>query len=277
MIYIAIVSHGHEDLLIASQLGGLLSAHCSSQASQEKNALQIWIKDNKPSQQLKLYCQKNDVNYIDEQAGLGFGHNNNFLFQEIQNKIGFTNNDLFVVMNPDVTIAPTTIVDLADKMQAAQQKIATINLYRDPVLQEYDTNIRYFPRVSSLLSLIATGSATKVFDKSRISELENNSSACVEVEWSSGAFLAFTPAHYRNLGGFDETYFMYFEDVDICYRSYKLLGQHLHYYPQLKAIHTAARKNRNIFSLHSKWFFHSFFTFLFHRYIASGAKMTSLK
>lgn len=264
MIHVAIISHGHEELLIASQLGGLLA---------ERLRLTLWIKDNKPSATLKNFCAQHGIFYTDASPGLGFGHNNNFLFQLIQQRQGFASDDIFLVMNPDITITPATLYALVEQMQASQQKLATLNLYRDAQMHIPDTNIRHFPGMVSILKMPLTSSFSETYNKEQI-EAEAETEAAqqsIAVEWASGAFLAFTPEHYAALGGFDPAYFMYFEDVDICYRSRKYLNQAVHFYPQLKAIHAAAHKNRNIASQHALWFFHSFFKFLVRRYLRWSA------
>lgn len=250
MIHVAIVSHGHEDLLISSHLGGLGNGNAR---------LKIWIKDNQPSARLKLYCRQQGVSYSDEQPGLGFGHNNNFLFKQIQNSIGFLPGDMFVVMNPDITIEAAAILDLVTQMQLERCQIATLNLYRDLALSESDANIRRFPDWRSLAWMSVMRSVSEPYNKKAMRE------AC-HVDWASGAFLVFDAAHYAALEGFDERYFMYFEDVDICYRSRQLLGQGVRYYPALKATHLAAHRNRNLFSRHALWFFRSFLKFLALRY-----------
>lgn len=38
------------------------------------------------------------------------------------------------------------------------------------------------------------------------------------IDWAAGIFLVFTRNAYEQLGGFDERYFMYVKDVDICWR-----------------------------------------------------------
>jgi hypothetical protein len=258
MIHVAIISHGHEDLLIASKLGGLL---------EERTQLKVWVKDNKPSAKLKAFCLAHTISYTDASPGLGFGHNNNFLFEQIQQKENLSSQDIFLVMNPDITVAPETIYALVEKMQAAQHQVATLNLYRDQAMRIPDTNIRHFPGMLSILKMPLVHTFSETYDKDRIATAMQD----IEVEWASGAFLAFTAEHYKNLGGFDPSYFMYFEDVDICYRSRKYLKQAVHYYPSLKAIHTAAHKNRNIASQHARWFFHSFFKFLVRRYLHINA------
>ncbi|MDD5747679.1 MAG: glycosyltransferase family 2 protein [Actinomycetota bacterium] len=40
----------------------------------------------------------------------------------------------------------------------------------------------------------------------------------MEVDWVSGAFIAFKRKAFDDVGGFDEDYHMYVEDVDICWR-----------------------------------------------------------
>lgn len=250
MIHVAIISHGHEELLISSALGGLLDAG---------DQIKVWLKDNKPSSKLKNYCAGHAIFYTDEQAGLGFGHNNNFLYDFIQKSVGFAAGDIFVVMNPDITILPKTIFQLVEQMHQDQYPIATLNLYRDRHFKESDANIRRFPDMFSVARMTVVRSVSEPYDKNLMTE------PC-HVDWASGAFLAFDAQHYSALQGFDLRYFMYFEDVDICYRSQQLLGKGVRYYPHLKAMHAAAHKNRNLASKHAIWFFHSFLKFLSRRY-----------
>ncbi|MES2049503.1 MAG: glycosyltransferase family 2 protein [Pseudomonadota bacterium] len=221
--------------------------------------MKVWLKDNKPSSKLKTYCAEHAIFYTDAQAGLGFGHNNNFLYDLIQKEIGFSADDFFIVMNPDISIRPETILQLVEQMQQDQFPIATLNLYRDLNFIETDANIRRFPDLFSLARMTVVRSVSEPYDK-------NSMTKPCHVDWASGAFLAFDAKHYSTLQGFDLRYFMYFEDVDICYRSKLLLDKGIRYYPLLKATHAAAHKNRNLASKHAIWFFHSFIKFLSQRY-----------
>ncbi|MBC3872196.1 glycosyltransferase family 2 protein [Undibacterium flavidum] len=264
MIHVAIISHGHEALLIDSKIGGLLTEH---------EDLTIWIKDNKPAANLKAYCAQHQVFYTDADAGLGFGENNNYLFDLIQKKSGFQADDIFLVMNPDITVTAETVFALTEKMQQSGQALATLNLYRDLAMTVPDKNIRHFPGMLSIIKMPLVNTFSETYDKDRIAGVLED----IPVEWASGAFLAFTPALYEALGGFDPDYFMYFEDVDICYRARRFHQQAVHYYPHLKAIHTAAHKNRNIFSKHALWFFHSFSKFLLRRYLRTNSAYSGKK
>ncbi|WMW79256.1 hypothetical protein RF679_11415 [Undibacterium cyanobacteriorum] len=255
MKHIAIISHGHQDLLINSKLGGLLgAADCT-----------IWVKDNRPSSELKSYCEQHralGVHYSDAKPGLGFGENNNFLFAQVEREVGFQTGDIFIVMNPDITCDIATIDAFAEQMKSQGHQLATINLYRDTNYQVPDTNIRHFPGILSIIKMPIVNSFSETYDKQKFGSIES-----IAVEWASGAFLGFEPEHFRRLAGFDPAYFMYFEDVDICYRSRRDLQQQVYFYPKLKAVHLAQHKNRQLFSQHAKWFFQSFFTFLVRRYL----------
>ena len=44
-------------------------------------------------------------------------------------------------------------------------------------------------------------------------------------DWAAGSLLLFSADTYKKLNGFDEKYFMYCEDIDICYRYKKIDGR----------------------------------------------------
>jgi GT2 family glycosyltransferase len=56
------------------------------------------------------------------------------------------------------------------------------------------------------------------------------------VPWILGAALAFRRETFEGLGGFDENFFMYFEEVDLCYRLFSQ-GQQIHFVPEAEIIH----------------------------------------
>lgn len=250
MIHVAIVSHGHEKLLIDSQLGGLINNSAE---------ITVWLKDNKPSAELKHYCEQQGVHYTSQSPGMGFGENNNFLFDLVRSEAHFSATDYFIVMNPDISTSREILIELVYRMKSDACPIATIDLFKDPEHRTPDANVRQFPNLGSLWKLITAHSLTKNYDKKTFLMPST-------VDWASGAFLAFEAAHYEKLKGFDTAYFMYFEDVDICYRSSQLLGKKVLFYPQFSAVHLAGHKNRNLISQHAYWFLSSFLRFLSRRY-----------
>lgn len=63
------------------------------------------------------------------------------------------------------------------------------------------------------------------------------------VGWVSGALLMVTRSSFEKVGGFDERYFMFFEDVDLCYRL-KKAGCRTVYVPDARALHAGAHSTR---------------------------------
>jgi GT2 family glycosyltransferase len=62
------------------------------------------------------------------------------------------------------------------------------------------------------------------------------SEAARPVPWILGAALAFRRETVDGLGGFDENFFMYFEEVDLCYRLFSQRRQ-VHFVPAAEIVH----------------------------------------
>lgn len=63
-----------------------------------------------------------------------------------------------------------------------------------------------------------------------------------EVDWLSGAALMVRRSAFDDVGGFDQRYFMYFEDTDLCDRLRKK-GWRVEYRPESEIIHQGARSS----------------------------------
>jgi GT2 family glycosyltransferase len=69
-----------------------------------------------------------------------------------------------------------------------------------------------FPSITNL-----TGLQRAIF-KRHPSDFRNQKSAIILPDWISGSVMMIRNETYRKLGGFDEDFWMYFEDVDLCKR-----------------------------------------------------------
>ena len=72
--------------------------------------------------------------------------------------------------------------------------------------------------------------------------------------------MIFDSISYKKLGGFDEGYFMYIEDTDICYRC-NSLGIKKKYYPTFVVKHFAQRKSKNFFKKEFFWMLKSVYRY----------------
>jgi GT2 family glycosyltransferase len=65
------------------------------------------------------------------------------------------------------------------------------------------------------------------------------------VDWVTGAFFLVRSQVMRELGGFDEDYFLYFEETDFCRRAWRA-GWGAYFVPHLSACHQKPLQNRRV-------------------------------
>lgn len=242
-IFISVVSHGHFNLI--------RKLNCLAELSIEFNVV---VKINLQEERLIPYLKENGIHYIDQQYGLGFGHNNNVVFSYCKNKLGMKSDDIFIVFNPDVISDVKTINKIVNSMRTNMTAIAAINLFKDSDFSIPDNSVRKFPTfINFFKSFIGLENSTIIHKESI--EIPTN------IDWAAGSFLAFKASHYDALKGFDENYFMYCEDIDICYRS-KQAGYPVTFFPNVKMQHLAEHANRSVFSKHFFWHIKSVLRFL---------------
>lgn len=249
-LYISVVSHGHEKII--------KTINCLPKLA-ELSSVQVILLDNLGQAGLKSYCNQNTLEYIPNTETKGFGENNNIVFQYCEKELGMKQNDLFLVLNPDVNISTHTLEELLSYVKKDASKMATINLYKDRFLSIPDYSIRKFPSfINFLYSFIGLGNST-IIQKDLIEKP-------TVVDWAAGSFLIFEVSLYRELGGFDESYFMYCEDIDICWRGKQMSNAELIYYPDVMAVHLAQHANRKVLSRHFYWHVKSMFRYLAMHY-----------
>lgn len=65
-----------------------------------------------------------------------------------------------------------------------------------------------------------------------------------EIDWASGAALAITKDLFMKIGGFDEVFFMYFEDVDLCKRVSRS-GKRIVLVPEVEVVHIGGQSSND--------------------------------
>jgi hypothetical protein len=232
-MFISIVSHGHGELI--KKLGTL----------QELGKLfQIIVTDNVGEAGFEHYCKTNNFHYLKNNIKKGFGENNNQNFSYAVNELNMNPDDCFLVLNPDVIVSSDSLIKAKNKMIMQNSRLATINLVKEKGV--YDANVRNFPVVSDFFESYLYRKNKTIIDKSKILD------SCY-VDWASGSFLLFKSSLYQEIKGFDEKFFMYCEDLDICKRAFSLTKEKVLYIADVEAFHIAAHNNRKIFSKHFYW------------------------
>lgn len=78
---------------------------------------------------------------------------------------------------------------------------------------------------------------------SRRNVVDVTSGQSVEVDWVSGACMLARRDALNRVGGFDERYFLYWEDADLC-RRLRSRGYHIRYVPDACAVHRVGQSSR---------------------------------
>ncbi|ENE7486174.1 glycosyltransferase [Escherichia albertii] len=245
-ISISVVSHGHFSII--DTLG------CIDELS-KKNWIKICIVDNIGESGFNTWCEERNIIYIKNNKKLGFGRNNNIAFDKLKNSSEHEEYQYFLVLNPDVSITIEQLEKLMLEVVENQIRFCCINLFKDFRYSDYDNSIRNYPGLFDFISSFVFSINKTIINKSCISHPQY-------VDWASGSFLLFDSKLFESLSGFDEKYFMYCEDIDICFRARLKENCKLLYMPEIKAVHLAAHNNRKILSRHFIWHVRSIFRYL---------------
>jgi len=185
------------------------------------------VEDPIPLATAALSCP---VERIANQKIKGYGANHNAAFKHCRTPY-------FCVANPDIRLLADPFPALLHALEVPGIAVAG-PLVRDPAGRIEDS-ARRFPTVASLLS--------KIFAETRTPEYPTDRGA-VRVDWIAGMFMLFRREAFEAVNGFDEAYFLYYEDVDICDRL-RTLGHFTTYETQTEIVHNARRGSRRDLTL----------------------------
>lgn len=236
MIHFIIVSHGHEDY-IRSLFDGLNKI--------ESEDFRFYIKDNLGQNSLKKFCFERNITYLTSKEIKGFAANNNEVVKVILSENFVKKDDYYIFLNPDVLLSDATISKLVSIQKNISYSLFTIDLYKDVDFKFRDPSIRRFPRLRDFFTSFFFNFNNSILDRTYIE-------APVKVDWFAGSFLAIKSEVFDSLGGFDEAYFMYCEDLDLCVRAHKF-GHEAFYLPTVRAVHFTQHQNRKAFNRHLFW------------------------
>lgn len=220
-ISISIVSHGQIGLVV--QLLGDMEAHCRD--SNFELILTLNLDERLP---FTLDSFSYPIKLLHNPIPIGFGANHNQAFTHATGRY-------FCVMNPDIRLNNNPFSALL-----AYLRVPSVGVVAPLVLGEdggVEDSARRFPSPLKILC--------KVFGGGRGPAYAINDSP-IYPDWVGGMFMLFPLCIFDRLDGFDERYFLYYEDVDICARL-RLLGYKVVVCPQARVTHHAQRSSHRNF------------------------------
>ncbi len=131
------------------------------------------------------------------------------------------NVDYILVCNPDLVVHPGAVGALAAALDAEPTWAVVGPRIVDPSGAVYPS-VRRFPSVTDAAghALLALFKPNNPFSR-RYRPPEGGGEARAAAGWVSGACLLVRRRAMEELGGFDESYFMFAEDMDLCWRAHR--------------------------------------------------------
>ncbi len=174
----------------------------------------LYVIDNSPSNQLQHLCSDERIQYIFNNKNVGFGAGHNQALSKI-----LARSKYHIVLNPDVYFDNDVIHSLynfMEKHRAIGQVMPKV-LYPDGRLQ-YLCKLLPTPRILLLRRFFNFLNATLEEENSRYQFQFTNYDQIMDVPFLSGCFMFLRVEALREVGLFDERFFLYTEDTDLTRR-----------------------------------------------------------
>ena len=183
--------------------------------------------------------QFGEIKFIMNGRNIGLGAANNKGIKQAQGKY-------IVIMNPDTLAGQDVFIKLLAYMES-QPKTGVVGPKQynlDKTIQ--DSCFRWPGLITPLFRRTLLGKTD--FGKKGLDRFlykDYNKDEAREVDWLLGSFLFCRASALRQIGLYDEKFFLYFEDTDLCKRFWQG-GWQVAYNPEAAIIHNHARQSARL-------------------------------
>ena len=180
-----------------------------------------------------------EVKLIASTNNLGFAAGNNQAARAASGRY-------LLLLNPDAFPAAGALRQALDMLAQTQNvglaggELIGADGSRQPSARMFPTLRDEFFTLSGLAARFPTNALLARLDRRWANPDQN-----AMVDWIPGAFVFIPAAVFAQLGGFDERFFMYYEEVDLC-RRMQQVGLHIHYWSALKAMHIGGESAKTV-------------------------------
>ncbi len=257
MISIIIVSYNTSDLL----------RKClkSIDAACRKEEMEVIVVDNDSSDDSAIMVETEypRVKLIANEDNKGFAAANNQAF-------AVASGDYLVLINPDSVIENDALENAVGFMREnpgcgiSGGLLLTEGGSPAPSARRFPNGMTKFFTISGLASLFP---GRGIFSRHEFGGFDHRRP--LEVDWVPGAFTVIRKEVLEETGGFDERFFLYYEETDLCLRA-KARGWKVYFYPGARIRHVGGASGRKLadrkfdskasqvtgFRMRSEWLYH---------------------
>jgi hypothetical protein len=183
-----------------------------------------------------------EVRLIRSKANLGFAGANNLAFEQASGKY-------IVLLNSDAFLQPGALQRAIEHMEAEPNigiggaKLVGSDGSWQPSARLFPSVLNDFLTLSGLSAKFPRSRAFGRVDRTWADDDE----AC-DVDWVPGAFSILRRDVLEKVGYFDENFFLYYEEVDLCKR-FKNLGYRVRYWPDVVVVHLGGESSKTLKSM----------------------------
>lgn len=179
-----------------------------------------------------------NVTFLDspKNGGYGYGHNQ---------AIYKTRAKYHAIINPDIIFTEDALAKLQHYMDTHSNVVLST-----PEIKNIDDSVQHlpqrYPKLKYILSSTIPGMSRY---RTEYTNSDNNSSSPRKIDICTGCFMFARGDILREVGGFDERFFMYFEDFDLSRRmaSYGSIS----YIPSVSVVHKWNRESKKSLKMFS--------------------------
>ena len=167
------------------------------------------------------------VHILESPRNFGYARGNTLALRHARGKY-------LLIINPDNVLEPTGL----GCMVTAMGEDPTIGILAPKLLHEDGTvrdSYRTFPSVTDLLVKRTVLRSVFLGRMRRYLQWDQDSRTVRDVDWVVGACLLIRRTLLEQIGFFDPRFFLFFEDIDLCRRSWAV-GKRVVYFPQVTAM-----------------------------------------
>lgn len=184
---------------------------------QDDFSFQVIIVDNCSNDNKLDIFYKNfpQFEFVSNSGNNGFSHGNN---------IGahYSKGEYLLFLNPDTIVSKHALLTM---LQLAKKNLnhGIISCSKLNIEEKPEKEIRFFPKLPTLFGI--SRAIYKLVNKQKISKKFNNTKVVIFPDWVSGSIIFMSKKWFECVNGWNEDYWLYLEDVDLCKRITKAGGK----------------------------------------------------
>ncbi|MFN8672073.1 MAG: glycosyltransferase family 2 protein [Candidatus Sericytochromatia bacterium] len=197
---------------------------------------EIIIANNSPEDNISYLNEKYNIKIIESNINLGFSKANNLAVKE-------ANGTYILFLNPDTEFLNDVLDIFINLLESSKFKVCGGELfYTKEIKQESYGN---YPSLTQIIFELGLNKVFKTYYKKNLSTgIIDKEGLIKEVDYVTGANLFIKKDAFEKVKGFDEDFFLYYEDTELCFRL-KKHNYKIGFIPNAKILHHLGKSSKD--------------------------------